>query len=119
MKKEKCDLREELCAYKFEFDLMQKIACSKEENKKYEKILKDGGTLPEGVFPCYTYDNGEPLTSEFYTIYEPDLTESEITEYLTYKKLDMIRTIKNCILFFTSLTVIGMIVWLFVAFGSM
>lgn len=108
---EKIDLRNTLRDYRFDFDLLQKIPCSKQENAEYEKILKEGGTLPEGVF-AYEYDYGQTSTSEFYTIYEPDLTEHEITEYLTYIKLKFLRTIKNCVLFFTVLTVIGMIAYL-------
>ena len=37
MLKEKIDLRDELREYKFEFDLLQKIPCSKQENKEYKK----------------------------------------------------------------------------------
>ena len=108
MAKEKINLRDELRTRKFEFDLLQKIPCTKQENKEYQKLLKDGGALPEGVYAYDSYDNGE---TEFYTVYETDLTESEIREYLTYKQLSFIRTIKNCVLFFTVLTIIGMIVY--------
>ena len=107
MAKEKINLREELRSYKFEFGLLQKIPCSQQENKEYRKLLEDGGTLPEGV---YTYDD-DILTGEFYTVLETDLTESEKNEYLTYKKLNLIKTIKNCVLFFTILTIIAMIVY--------
>jgi len=107
MKKEKINLRDELHLLKFEFDLLQKSPCSKEENKMYKKLLKEGGCLPEGVF-AYIYDNGDISTTEFYTIYEPDLTEAEIAEYLTYKKLSLIKTIKNCVMFFTILAIIGL-----------
>ena len=113
MAKEKINLREELRLYKFDFDLLQKIPCSKQENKKYQKLLKDGGTLPEGVFP-YGYDNGDVSTTEFYTVYEADLTEPEIAEYLTYRKLSMLRTIQNCILVLTVSTIIYMVVSIFV-----
>ena len=118
MPKEKINLRDELQSYKFEFDLLQKIPCSKQENKEYQKLLKEGGVLPEGVF-AYVYDSGETSTTEFYTIYETDLTESEIREYLTYKKLSLIRTIKNCIMFFTVLTIIGMVAYFFTLMNSM
>lgn len=110
MPKEIINLRDELRSYKFEFDLLQKIPCSKQENKNYENLLKTGGILPDGVF-AYVYENGNVSTTEFYTVYETDLTEAEITEYLTYKKLSLIKTIKNCILFFTILTVIGLIAY--------
>ena len=109
MAKEKINLRDKLRSHKFEFNLLQKTPCTKQEKKKYQKLLKDGGTLPEGVF-AYDYDLGETSPSEFYTIYETDLSESEIREYLTYKQLSLIRTIKNFVLFFTILTIIGIVI---------
>ena len=118
MAKEKINLRDELQSYKFEFDLLQKIPCTKQENKEYQKLLKNGGALPEGIF-AYVYDNGEKSTTEFYTIYETDLTESEIMEYLTYKKLSLIKTIKNCIVFFTVLTIIGMVAYFLIMMNAM
>ena len=106
MAKEKVDLRKELRSYKFEFNLLQKIPCSKQENRNYQKLLKEGKTLPKDVF-SYTYQTGETSTTDFYTVYEADLSEAEIAEYLTYKKLSLLRTIKNCAVFFTILAVIG------------
>lgn len=113
MAKEKINLRNELRLYKFDFDLLQKIPCSKKDNKKYEKLLKDGGVLPEGVF-AYGYETGDASTTEFYTVYEADLTEAEIVEYLTYKKLSILKTIQNCILVLTVSSIIYMVVSIFV-----
>lgn len=113
MTKEKKNLRDELRYHKFEFDLLQKVPCTKQENKAYSQILKQGGTLPEGVF-AHIYDNGDISTTEFYTIYEADLSEAEIREYLTYKQLSLIKSIKNYIRFFGILTIIGMVVYFFI-----
>ena len=113
MAKEKINLREELRLYKFDFDLLQKIPCTKQENKKYQKLLKEGGVLPEGVF-AYGHGTDDVSTTEFYTVYETDLTDSEITEYLTYRKLGMLRTIQNCILVLTISSIIYMVVSIFV-----
>lgn len=107
------NLRDELRTYRFEFDLIQKIPCSKQENKEYQKLLKENGVLPDGVY-AYVNDGGVASTTQFYTVYETDLTESEITEYLTYKKLKLISTIKNCIIFFTVLTILVILVYLFI-----
>ena len=87
MAKEKINLRNELRLYKFDFDLLQKIPCSKKDNKKYEKLLKDGGVLPEGVF-AYGYETGDALS--------------------------MLRTIQNCILVLTVSSIIYMVVSIFV-----
>ncbi len=107
-------LRNVLRTYKLRFNLLQKIPCSQQENKEYQKLLKDGGALPEGVY-AYVYSTGETSTTEFYTVYESDLTESEKEEYLIYKKLylletinDCIKTIKGCVVFFTTLAIIGL-----------
>lgn len=118
MAKEEARLREELRQYKFKHNIFRKVPCSKEENAEYHQWIKNGGELPEGVYAenNSAYD-GDTFAYEFYTIEESDLTESEIREYLAYKQLDYIRTIKNCVLFFTVSTIIGMIAYLI--FGVM
>lgn len=108
MAREKIDLRDALRSYQYEFDLLQKIPCSKEENKAYEKLVKSGGKLPDGVY-AYVYVNDEASTNEFYTIYEPDLTEEEIRQYLTFKKLSLLKSIKNCMVFFVVLTILSIV----------
>ena len=118
MANERINLRDVLRSYKFEFDMLQKIPCSEQENKEYQKLLNDGGVLPEGVF-AYVYSNGETSKTEFYTICETDLSESEVAEYLTYKKLSLLRTIKNCVMFFTVLTIIGIVAYLFIMANAM
>lgn len=107
MAKEKIDLRAELLAYKEQFDLIQKIPCTKEENKAYTQLLKNGQPLPQHVYK-YEYSLSEDW-EEFYTLYIPNLTEHEINEYLTYKQLSLLNTIKNYLLFFVILTIIGLV----------
>jgi hypothetical protein len=91
------------------FGLLEKLPCTPKENEEYKRLLEIGAELPEGVYPVVD-GWGEASSSEFYTICKPDLSESEIAEFLTYKKLSLIRTIKNCLVFFTTLTVISLIV---------
>ena len=107
MAKEKVDLRVTLNEFKENFNLIQKIPCTKDENIRYTQMQKSGQTLPEGVH-AYEYSTVDGY-AEFYTVYIPDLTPAEVQEYLTFKKLAMLNTIKNCVLFFTILTIIGLL----------
>lgn len=117
MAKEKINLRNELREYKFDFDLLQKIPCSKEENQSYAKLIKDGQPLPNGV---YRYKDGDGKeTDSFYTVYESDLTPEETAQFLTLKKLRMLKTIKNCVVFFTVLTVISIAAYIITLLANM
>ena len=108
MARMKMDMRKELENMQFDIGLLQKIDCSKEDNKKYKKMLKNGESLPEGVFQYMTEDTGYPLDT-FYTVYKPDLTDAEKQEYILHKQYLDIRTIRRCIVFFTALTVISLL----------
>lgn len=107
----KVDLREELRDYRFEFDFLQKIPCNEQENKLYQNLLENGQELPEGIYRYLHLDYENP-TTEFYKIYETDLTESERKEYLAYKQLSFIKTIKKCVLFFTSMAITGIVIYI-------
>lgn len=117
MAKEPLNLRRDLDGYRYEFNLLQRIPCSKEENIRYQKLLKEGGALPEGVHP-YTYDNGVVSETAFYTVYQSELTEDEKREYIALRQLSMMRTIRNCILFFTALAVISLIAYLIITLNG-
>jgi len=110
------DLKRELRQLRYENDFLQMIDCSKEDCKKYQQMLKNGEKLPEGVFQYTSQELGE--TNSFYTIYETDLTEEEKSEYILLRQNLMfndIRTIKNCVLFFTILAVISLVLGFIVA----
>lgn len=47
--------------------------------------------------------------NKFYTVKNSGLTEDERRLYIELKKLEHIKTIKNCVLFFTATAVIGLI----------
>lgn len=117
MVKQPINLKDRLNSYKYEFDLLQKVECSKEECAKYKEMVENNQPLPEGVHR-YTYENGEVSHELFYTVYKPDLSDAEINEYLTYKQLGYIKTIKNCVVFFTVLTVISLVLGFLAATNS-
>lgn len=103
------NLKNELEKYRIKHGLISKKPCTSKECSEYEKILAQGGTLPKDIFKetSIRYDDSEEYM--FYHISETQLTESEIMEYLAYKKLDMIETIKKCIVFFTVIVIIDLV----------
>lgn len=106
------DLKKELNSLQYEIQLMQKIDCSKEDNKKYRELSKQGLPIPEGVY-AYKSDTGEEMY-QYYTIHIPtELTKEERVEYIMLKQYQNIKIIKNCVLFFTILTAISLIVGFF------
>ena len=106
------NLRETLQELRFGVDFTQKISCSSEDNQKYLQMIKDGLSLPDGVYQ-YKEEQGN-VYQQFYTLYETDLTPEEKLEYIQLKKLSHVKTIKNCIVFFTVLAAIGLaadVIW--------
>ena len=108
--KEKINPKAELQSLRQEYRITQRVPCSKEDNKKYAQMVKDGIPLPAGVYE-HQYENAE---SEYYTIYEPDISADELLEMLTYKKLGYLRTIKNCAVYFVVLSVIALCAYLII-----
>ena len=88
------DLRTELRTMRFEFDILQRIPCSEEENRAFKRYLEDGQDLPQGVYR-YRNSDGKNSETEFYTVYDPDLTERETNEYLALRKLQILNSIKG------------------------
>ena len=82
---------------------MQRADCSNSENQKYLNDKKSGNPLPSNV----TQSRENP--NKFYTVKDSDLTEDERRLYIELKKLEHIKTIKNCVLLFTVTAVIGLI----------
>lgn len=112
MAKEKLDLKDELRQLRFEMKFLQKIDCTKEENKTYQEMLKNGESLPNGIYQYKDLTTGDFIPS-FYTVWDPELTDAEKQEYIQYQELLHLRTIKNCVVFFTILTIISILATIF------
>lgn len=103
MAKDYVGLRRELNQMQFDLNFLQKADCSNSENQKYLNDKKSGNPLPSNVTPSRENPN------KFYTVKDSGLTEDERRLYIELKKLEHIKTIKNCVLFFTVTAVIGLI----------
>ncbi|MBO4868354.1 MAG: hypothetical protein J5585_01445 [Clostridia bacterium] len=108
MAKERLDIKNELQQFRFDMNFLQKIDCTKEENNTYQRMLKNGESLPNGVYQ-YKDPTTEEYIQSFYTVWDPELTDAEKQEYIKYKELLHIKTIKNCVVFFTVLTIISLV----------
>lgn len=58
---------------------------------------------------------GNEIEYNFYSVNVPELSNEEKLDYILLKKLQTLKTIKNCVMFFTVLTVISLIFSLFIS----
>ena len=106
-------IKEVLDEYRLKYDLYDQRLCTDEENKAYRELLKQGEKLPEDIYPIDASLEDMNITgkTKFLELLRTELTQAEIMEYLTYQKLDILATIRNCVVFFTALTVISLILF--------
>jgi len=98
----------ELNNLKFDLGILEEAECSVEEDKIYTALLKEKKPLPDGVL-CTNPDEDEPC---FSIIKETPLSKEALSEYIQLKQLKTLITIKNCVIFFTVLTILGLILTL-------
>ena len=110
------DLRRELEAFREEHKFLKKTLCSAKENETYRQLLKEERPLPDGVFEYIKNETAE--NQQFYTVTETDLTKEEKEDLISYKKLKTLTTIKNCVVFFTVLTVFSLIAGFLIMLGT-
>ena len=99
-------LTKELEQLKYELGILREVDCSYEENEKYRKLLQENKPLPKDIL-C-RYPDGPVEYASFYKVERTVLSKDELSEYLQYKQLKSIITIKKCVVFFTVLTVISL-----------
>lgn len=101
-------LKKELEELKLQLGMLQKLECTEEQNAVYRTYIAQGKPLPTGIFTNYT--PGSPIEfATFYTIQSTALSKEELAEYIQYKQLRSLITIKRCVVFFTVLTIISLI----------
>ena len=111
MAKSRSDVKEIIRDLKEELLLVQKIDCTKEEDEIYREMLKRGESLPDGVYKYEDSLGNDDLG--FYTLYIPEMSSEETKEYILLKQYMELRTVKRCMIFFTVLTVISIVLSLF------
>lgn len=93
-------LREELIQAQVTLGLSQRLPCNVEESRQFDKMRKEKLPLPTDVL----------LNSDgYYRLKDTDLSEQEVNQLLQCRQVILLKTIKNCAVFFVVLTVIGLI----------
>lgn len=97
--------------------LREKVSCTLEENEAYAELLKNGQPLPEGVEQ--DDPNDKPEYASFHVPQETTLSREELAEYISLKQLKLLTTVKNCVVFFTVLTILSLVGSLIIALSAL
>ena len=90
--------------------------CTQEENIKFAEMIRNNEPIPDNVFmkKAFSTDN-----VSFYYILDEDISIDDEEELLNLQKTKDIKaikqymsTIKKCVMFFTTVSIISMIIWL-------
>jgi hypothetical protein len=104
------NLRSELEEYRKEFGIVQYEPCSNKDDKKYSKMIKEGFDLPNGIIQD---NSGYGFRKISYT----DLSDIELEQLMKYRKWMYLKTIKNCAVYFTVISVLGLILLVILLMG--
>ena len=102
--------------FRIKYNTRLVVKANEKDSKEYKDFLEMGGKindLPENVI--YKWDEYEGV-DKYYHIVKSNMTDDEIKETISYMKLEMLNTIKNCILYFTIASIVGVsayIIYLF------
>ena len=99
---------EKLLELMYESGLCREIDCTDEENQMFLDMIKRKEELPIDIVRREE-SNGTKL-DEFYKVVPLEITSEEIQKYCALQNAKNIKTIKNCVVFFTALTVISLVV---------
>ncbi len=102
------ELANELLELKYKLGILQRTDCTWEEDDKYRSLLRENKPLPDGILYDAPSDGSLELP-HFYKVQKANLSKEELAEYVQYKQLKSIVTIKNCLVFFTVLTILSLV----------
>jgi len=103
------DIKERIKELKFDCDLYQRVAVSKEEEKEFTKLKKNNQSLPTGVI-CICQPN--EAYYEFYRVYKADveLSNDELNVYISLQQIHYLKLIEKYLRYFYNLAIFSVIV---------
>lgn len=100
-------IKKRLKMYQVKYNLLRDRQCSKEEHDTYLKLTHTGQELPDNVYEVVTSE-GAVISYRQITSDAPLLDDQERMEFLMYKNLELLRSIKNCNIFLVVVTAINL-----------
>lgn len=86
--------------------VLQKIPCTKKQNKLYQQMIKQGKALPYNVFG-YTDSDGSASETHFFTVHRVSSDDMERWELLERQRLAMKSTITLYLVFMAAAVLVG------------
>lgn len=106
--------KETLTQMEHELGMLKRLNFTKQENEIIRQKLNNGLPLSENIYK-YANQFDENGSAIFYKLGKMELNETERLEYVLLMQHKLLKTIKNCLLFFTVLTIISIIAGLIIA----
>jgi hypothetical protein len=103
------DLNRELFRLRVEFDLIQQVYCSKDEEKHIKQLINNNQTLPDDI---HTESNGT-----HFKYVKADISKEDMDELLLYRQIKSLISIKNSLTFFVVLILISIFFTIFLLNG--
>ncbi|MBQ9946745.1 MAG: hypothetical protein IJO91_00010 [Oscillospiraceae bacterium] len=112
------DIKSRIASNENALGFIDRNICSDEERNEYKKIYDENGILPNGIVA----DVEDGYVSFYKINNDKNISEEDKEKYVKYHQavnLDKItkdiHTIKNCVVFFTVLSVIGLVAGFIIA----
>ena len=96
-------MKDTLANYYVEYGIKKECPCFESEKSIIAKMLSDSVSLGDEI---YQYRNTKKH-GKYYKL-KSILSPDETLDYLTFKQIDLLKTIKNCLVFFVTIIVIGL-----------
>ena len=104
--------KEQLNGLRLLYGTFTRKECDEESSKKYKEIVtneKSYENLPNNVKCVISMG-----THKFFRL-DSKLTENEIYEFIGYKIIALLSTIKNCVMFFTICGIVALVLYVLYA----
>ena len=99
-------IKKRLKLYQVEYKLLNEQQCSQKDSDAYFHLRQSGQELPDDVYEVITGTTNRSyhkITSD-----APLLDNQDRMEFLMYKNLELLRSIKNCNIFLVVVTAINL-----------